>query len=133
MIAVSRRNLLLGAGSALPVAACGGKPGGFSPDPSTVDFVTAASTAARAFCGFLPTADTLAKIALALALPVATPIEVVASNAAHAFCDQVAPVITPMKALRQFRRSVEPGTGKDVDDFGFIPVNGKPVHITVYS
>jgi hypothetical protein len=109
MIAVSRRNLLLGAGSALPVAACGGKPGGFSPDPSTVDF------------------------ALALALPVATPIEVVASNAAHAFCDQVAPVITPMKALRQFRRSVEPGTGKNVDDFGFIPVNGKPVHITVYS
>jgi hypothetical protein len=111
--------------AALPLAACG--KGGISIDPGTVNFVELASEAAKTFCGLLPTADTLAKIALALALPSATPIEQVAAASAHAFCDQAVPVI----ARRKGRHGIE--GGKPVIHYGPVIINGKPVDIAVYS
>jgi len=111
----------------LPLAACG--KGGINIDPKTVNFVELASEAAKSFCGLLPTAETLAKIALALALPSATPIEQVAAAAAHAFCDSAAPVV----AQRKGRRGIEMRTGRPVINYGPVIINGKPVDIAVYA
>jgi hypothetical protein len=122
----SRRSVLVGL-SGLPLAACGGS--NLQIDPKTINFVELASEAANTFCRLLPTADTLAKIALAMALPVATPVEQVAAAAAHAFCDQAGPVI----AKRKGRRGIEPGTGKPTIDYGPVIINGKPVNIAVYA
>jgi hypothetical protein len=126
-----RRTFLTGA-AALPVAACGG-PVGFTPDPRTIDFGQAATIAARVACGLLPTLDTLAKIALALAFPAGTPVEQVANATAKAFCDNIAPVVAARRRAGRFRMAVEPSTGKAVEDYGPITLpNGKLVPVQVY-
>lgn len=110
----------------LMLAGCGA--GSFNPDTTTTNFIQAATVAAKTFCGLLPTASTLAQIVLALALPAGVPVEQVASAAAHAFCDQVAPIV----AQRAGRRAIEPSTGRAVTDYGQVIINGRPVNVQVY-
>jgi hypothetical protein len=128
-----RRAFLTGAAT-LPVAACGASPpGGFTPDPRTIDFGQVATIAAKNLCGLLPTLDTLAKLALAIALPAGTPVEQIAYATAKSFCDSIAPVVAARRRAGQFRMAVDPNTGKAVEDYGFIILpNGKRVPVQVY-
>jgi hypothetical protein len=127
-----RRAFLAGA-AALPVAACGSNPTNFAPDPRTIDFGQLATITARSLCGLLPTLDTLAKLALAIALPAGTPVEQIAYATAKAFCDNIAPTIAARRAAGRFRMAVEPSTGKAVEDYGFIIMpSGKRVPVQVY-
>jgi hypothetical protein len=109
------------------LAGCGGRI--VTVDPSTVNIITAVTTAARSFCGLLPTADTVAKIILALALPAGLGPEAIASSVAHALCDTVTPIIQTRQGLRK----VERATGRTVVDYGPVIINGKVVPIVVYA
>jgi hypothetical protein len=115
----------------LTLAGCAKGPGTYTVDTATTDLIQNATVLARNFCGFLPTAQTLAQIVLALALPAGLPIEQVASSVAHAFCDAIK--ASPVVAARAGRRAIDPNTGRAIIDYGpTILPNGKVVPIQVY-
>jgi hypothetical protein len=130
-MSTSRRAFLLGL-SGLPLAACG-SPSVLGVDPRTIDIVKLITDGARAGCGLLPTADTIAKTIIALALPAALPLEQAAAIAVKNFCDQVGPVVAARAQAGQFRMGREASTGKIIVDYGSVIINGKPVPITVYA
>lgn len=126
-----RREFLTGA-AMLPLAGCGG--GVVTVDPKTIDIVQLVSVAARGFCGFLPTAETIAKLVLALALPVGAVAEEVAAQVAHAFCDALPKAQAQARLRGGPLRAVEPGTGRAIVDYGpAILRNGKVVNISCYT
>lgn len=125
-----RRELLAGAGAialALPMAACGGKVVGV--DPGTIDIIGAITNAVRGLCGILPTVDTISKFIVAMALPVALPVQQAASIVAKELCDKIQPLVAGSQGLRK----AEATTGKTVIDYGIVYVNGKPVRVQVYA
>lgn len=133
---LNRRSLLAGgAGLAVfPLASCAKAPGGFIPDPSTIDFAQLATVTAKNLCGLLPTADTLAKLALALALPAGLPVEQIAAAVAKAFCDNIAPIVAARAAAGRGRLKTEPSTGKAIIDYGTVILpNGRTVPVQVYA
>lgn len=130
---MNRRMLLAGL-AITPLAACARAPGSFTPDPSTIDFAQTATVVARNLCGLLPTADTLAKLALALALPAGLPVEQVANAVAKAFCDTIAPIVVARAAAGRGRLKAEPSTGKALIDYGTVILpNGRTVPVQVYA
>jgi hypothetical protein len=125
----SRRKLLSGITAValgLPLAACGA--GIFHIDPNTTNIIQLVSVATRGFCGVLPTAETISKIILALALPSGLPAEQIAATVAHQFCD----ALPKAQARNTPRRGVERSTGNPIIDYGSVVINGTAVNIATY-
>jgi hypothetical protein len=118
---------ILGLGAGLALSGCArGVP---APDLSAIDLGATVTRIVKGACGVEPLADTISAIAVALALPAATPVQQAAALVAKEICDQVNAV---RAARRAPLRMVAPD-GRPAVSYGPALINDHVVDIQVYQ
>jgi hypothetical protein len=118
---------VVGLGAGLALSGCArGVP---APDLSAIDLGATVTRIAKGACGVEPLADTISSIAVALALPAATPIQQAAALVAKQICDQVNAV---RAARRAPLRMIAPD-GRPAVSYGPALINGHVVDVKVYQ
>jgi hypothetical protein len=118
---------VLGLGAGLALSGCAKSVS--APDLSAIDLGATVTRIVKGACGVEPLADTISAIAVALALPAATPIQQAAALVAKEICDQVN---TARLARRAPLRSIAPD-GRPAVSYGPALINGHVVDVKVYQ
>jgi hypothetical protein len=118
---------VLGLGAGLALSGCARSVS--APDLSAIDLGATVTRIVKGACGVEPLADTISAIAVALALPAATPIQQAAALVAKQICDQVNAV---RAARRAPLRMVAPD-GRSAVSYGPIQIGGKVIDVQAYQ
>jgi hypothetical protein len=121
---------LAGLAALATLSGCGTKPeGGPAIDLTAIDLGATVTRLVKLGCGVEPLADTISAIAVALALPAATPIQQAAALVAKQICAQVQEA---RLARRAPLRSIAPD-GRPAVSYGPVVINGHVIDVKVYQ